>query len=287
MYIEKLKVNGQEFKIRDAEALHSGGSGLDLTDYVKNTDYPIPYESAGVVNVNPTAYGIGAYPNTGYLYIASATEAEIDAKTHARQPIVPNNLDYAVKKGLADSKLEWTDEEKAKARELLGTIEAKTSDRTSVYAVNNRGEQILVGTSPNAANNGMIPIYNKNGTINVGTPATSQQSVNKAYVDAQIANVASNIFVANPDTTWKEIDDAYNAGKYIFYAFEQWGITNVVPLCQKGSGGVFIFTHIRENKYLYTVKVNKDNTRGIGSTYVVDKLDFDALVARVEALEGK
>ena len=62
---------------------------------------------------------------------------------------------------------------------------------------------------------------------------------------------------------------------------------NIVPLVQQASDKTYVFTHIRENRYLYTVKVNKNNSRGIGSTYVVDKLDFDALVARVEALEGK
>jgi hypothetical protein len=318
------------------EKIGSAGVEVNLDDYVKNTDYA-SQGKPGIVDVNPTDLGVGSYPTTGLLYLVGATEAQIDEKTHFRRPIMPNMLDYAVKSGLADSKLEWTDEEKmaallqlgsdttgtasyglfplrieggriatampAEARHATnkkyvddtiataidGVVAKKTSDRTSVYAVNNKGEQILVGTSPYACNNGMIPIYNQDGTLYVMTREDSNPgaATSKGYVEGLIANIESNIFVANPDTTWQEIDDAYNAGKYIFYAFDSWGIMNLIPLCQRGSNDVYIFTHIRENKYLYTVKVKKDNTRDIGSVYVVDKIDFDALVARVEALEGK
>lgn len=105
-------------------------------------------------------------------------------------------------------------------------------------------------------------------------------------IDENGVLTAENIFVANPETTWQEIDNAYSAGKYIFYAVEAWGAMNIVPLIQQASDKTYVFTHTRENRYLYTVKVNKDNTRGIGSIYLVDQYDFNALVARVEALEG-
>jgi hypothetical protein len=198
------------------EKIGSAGVEVNLDEYVKKTDYATQ-DKAGLVK-GSVAYG--TYIGTGGIIdIQNAKNEEIDAKSQTHKPITPSNLDYAVKKGLADNKETWTDEEKAAAREQLG--------------------------------------------------------------------IESNIFVANPDTTWQEIDDAYSAGKYIFYAFDSWGIMNLIPLCQRGSNDVYIFTHIRENKYLYTVKVKKDNTRDIGSVYVVDKIDFDALVARVEALEGK
>ena len=193
---------------------------LATEEYVNSTKPDIATHSApGLVRIGQYGtHGININADTGLLTLAQATEENIDMRAHYK-PITPNNLDYAVKSGLSANTLEWTDEEKASAREQLG--------------------------------------------------------------------IESNIFVANPDTAWQEIDDAYSAGKYIFYFVESWGTTNILPLIQKASNEEYIFTHIRENKYLYTVKVKKDNTRGIGSTYVVDKLDFDALVARVEALEGK
>lgn len=101
-----------------------GGTSVavDLTDYVKNTDYPDSTIKAGVVKVDSSNFGIGAYPTSGILYITPAEKAQIDAKTHVRRPIVPCYLDYAVKKGLTDNKEEWTEEEKASARALVGAV---------------------------------------------------------------------------------------------------------------------------------------------------------------------
>lgn len=93
---------------------------VDLSEYVKNTDYPDGSAKAGVVKVNSTEYGIGAYPTNGHLYIAGASRAEIAAKAHIRRPVVPALLDYAVKVGLTANTEPLTDEEKAKAKAWLG-----------------------------------------------------------------------------------------------------------------------------------------------------------------------
>ena len=84
------------------------------------TDYPDGADKAGAVKVNPGAYGVGVYPTTGYLYIASANNGEIDAKTSARRPIVPANLDYAIKVGLTTNTETLTAEQKAAALAWLG-----------------------------------------------------------------------------------------------------------------------------------------------------------------------
>ena len=39
-------------------------------------------------------------------------------------PITPTNMDYTIKKGLVDNKLEWTDDEKTTARTLLNAVSA-------------------------------------------------------------------------------------------------------------------------------------------------------------------
>jgi hypothetical protein len=56
----------------------------------------------------------------GAICIQGATLDEIASKEQVYKPITPSALDYAVKKGLADSKEEWTEAEKAAARSLLG-----------------------------------------------------------------------------------------------------------------------------------------------------------------------
>ena len=73
---------------------NAGNPDVDLTGYVKNTDYA-DVSKAGVITFNH-GYGLG---KTGAqnLYITRANEAEIDAKENHYKPIVPSNLDYAVK----------------------------------------------------------------------------------------------------------------------------------------------------------------------------------------------
>ena len=68
---------------------------VDLTDYVKDTDYATG-SKGGVVRIN-ASYGINRNTVNHSLYIIGATNADIDAKTNIYKPIVPSNLDYAVK----------------------------------------------------------------------------------------------------------------------------------------------------------------------------------------------
>ena len=95
-------------------------------DYVKFTDIA-DTSKAGVVTLNRAGqYGIGWNENTG-LFLASATNNEISLKANANKAISPINLDYATKIGLTTNTLEWSDEEKGNARNLIGAISAKDS----------------------------------------------------------------------------------------------------------------------------------------------------------------
>ena len=68
---------------------------VDLTDYVKNTDIATE-TNAGVITVNHKGlYGIG-WNSTAGLFVASATESEIDKKVSANKAITPKILAYAV-----------------------------------------------------------------------------------------------------------------------------------------------------------------------------------------------
>lgn len=80
--------------------------------------------------------------NNGLLVIAQANNTEIDGRTNGFKPLAPKNLDYAVKKALSDCKLSgddvWTEEEKAKALELLGvnTARMEISDQIATLEPN-------------------------------------------------------------------------------------------------------------------------------------------------------
>ena len=112
-YDEYIYVNG------DWESLGSAKVEVDLTDYVKNTDYA-DNSKFGVVKTNNN-YGIQT--ENGVLYIRRATEPEIKTR-HQWAPITPNNLDLALKIAMCDGVGEaWTDEEKAGAKTRMGIID--------------------------------------------------------------------------------------------------------------------------------------------------------------------
>ena len=68
---------------------------VDLTNYIKDTDYATS-SKGGVVKIN-ASYGINRNTVNHALYLVSATNSDIDGKTNIYKPIVPSNLDYAVK----------------------------------------------------------------------------------------------------------------------------------------------------------------------------------------------
>ena len=69
-----------------------GTTAVDLTDYVKNTDYA----TSSKTGLMRPANGLSVSGNTGAIVIACANTTQIDAKTDKYYPIVPSNLDYAV-----------------------------------------------------------------------------------------------------------------------------------------------------------------------------------------------
>jgi hypothetical protein len=102
---------------------------IDLSDYVKNTQFADKNGNAGITRTK-SIYGIssGRYntesPEEGdTLTISRATDSEIEARKSTYKPIVPSNLDYAVKMALTDSKIEWAEEEKKAVRKLLGIVD--------------------------------------------------------------------------------------------------------------------------------------------------------------------
>lgn len=100
-----------------------------IANLVKNTDYATS-SKAGLVRTT-TSYGTKM--SGQYLQTNKALNSEIDSRSHQYNPIVPYNLDYAVKKSLSACKTSWTDDEKQKARDLLGIKESTGGDISEYY----------------------------------------------------------------------------------------------------------------------------------------------------------
>lgn len=86
--LEEPNELGYYYEISDLGVEHP-----DLTNVVKNTDYANS-QVGGVVKVS-SIYGVSTSNNI--LRTILATNTEIDDKTNQYKPIVPSNLDYAVK----------------------------------------------------------------------------------------------------------------------------------------------------------------------------------------------
>ena len=77
------------------EELNNKLEESDLTNYIKDTNY-VDGAKAGVIKA-ANMYGLYVSNQTGYAYLVKATTDEIDKRTNTYKPIVPSNLDYAVK----------------------------------------------------------------------------------------------------------------------------------------------------------------------------------------------
>lgn len=88
------------------------------SEYVKNTDIATSTK-AGVVKVGGDSAGVKLNADN-LLVVASAGVSEINAMASANRPITPLYLKQAVKTGLSKNDLDWTEEEKASAREVIG-----------------------------------------------------------------------------------------------------------------------------------------------------------------------
>ncbi len=157
---------------------------VDLSEYVKNTDYPTSTK-AGAVKIVSGQYGIG-HNDTAGLYTIQASKNEIDGKVSQHLPLTPKFLDYAVKVGMTTNKETLTEEEKAAACEWLGYMKAPKPDAAGYYIapiLMSDGSQssLKVGYNPTEY---ALAQYNTGGVIQTNTPTEDNHAANKAYVDA-------------------------------------------------------------------------------------------------------
>lgn len=110
--------------------------GVVDNNFVEKTQYANSSQ-AGLVKTS-TSYG--TQMSSEYIQTCPATQSDIKSKTHNYRPIVPKQLDYAVKEGLANNKLSWTDTEKQNARNLIGIVNSDWNqyDSTKADYISNR-----------------------------------------------------------------------------------------------------------------------------------------------------
>lgn len=134
----KVWAEGTDAEVQALGGLHSaktwaelvGENNVDLTDYVKNTDYATS-SKPGIIKVD-LATGINA-DSTGKVYISKATDSLVTAKTNNYRPLVPSNIDLVVKTGITTNTIELTDEEKTNAKDWLGISESGGSGGFNLF----------------------------------------------------------------------------------------------------------------------------------------------------------
>lgn len=104
---------------------------VDLTDYVKNTDYATT-SKAGLISVSSGLQIVSGHK----LCIYPASNNYIDSKNSDSRVLTPKNLDYAVKAGICDNSITLTDDEKAAAQAWLG-LGSLDSALDSIIAIQN------------------------------------------------------------------------------------------------------------------------------------------------------
>ena len=101
----------------------------------------------GLVMVNGEN-GIGVNTEDGSLYIKSATEAEINGKSHSYNSIVPSNLNYAVKAGLTSNSITLTEAEKTSVLNWIGAIAASDKGKAGGVATLGSSGKVPPGQIP-------------------------------------------------------------------------------------------------------------------------------------------
>lgn len=168
---------------------------VDLSEYVKNTDYA-ESTKPGIVKAVYT-HGL-SMTSDGLLHISRAGENEINQKTSQFRPIVPFILDYAVMKALTNPlNHEWTEEEKAKALELLGGVARYTpinKNTKFVYGVQKESDgtiRQIAREMSGSVKADVIPITGVGGVLRVGEPTMDSHATTKKYVDDRVGSVES------------------------------------------------------------------------------------------------
>lgn len=133
----------------------------DLTDYVKKTDYATNTTAGVIIAGEGTSIG-----SNGKLNLFKAKDEEIVARSSHYRPIVPANLDYAVKTGLTTNTIALTDDEKAAAKEWLGvsgeggsSIDDTATSTDKTWSSVKISREIKNNSGPGGTEKRILPMY--------------------------------------------------------------------------------------------------------------------------------
>ena len=167
------------------ECIGSASVEVNLDEYVKTTDYASSTK-AGVAKVHGS-YGIYMRDNT--LTVQCASGVEIAKKYNSMKPIVPSELDAAIKAGMVNNQMKWTEEEKASARDMIGAVEKPANPpRTSVLSMQGDGTIRTTQLVHESATPWSVPSRDGSGGVVVANPTLPEHATSKQYVDNAIAN---------------------------------------------------------------------------------------------------
>lgn len=211
------------FNAGEWEKIGSASVAVDLTDYVKNTDYASAAK-AGVVKV---AYGLRLI--NGALAGISVTP-DVYKTVNSNEVIAKGTLENIksvyVKEGITANTETLTDEEKTAACEWLGAIEKLSEgNQNEVPATKHNyatGRKSMVVDTYNTANKFAIPSRTSFGGIYLPDTAVSgdnpdfatmggQIAVNKNYVDGLAVERKQGVVTFENDGTQNNIQWHYNA----------------------------------------------------------------------------
>lgn len=94
-------------------------NGTDLTPDANNK-VNIPYATNNDLGVVRGNQSFGSYMSNGTICTWKASDSELVAKIQNYKPIVPANLDVAIREGLGNNSLTWTEAYKTSARNTIG-----------------------------------------------------------------------------------------------------------------------------------------------------------------------
>lgn len=173
---------------QSVEAVLNTLATFNPSEYVKKTNYATN-QNAGIIKAQ-YAYGFYGAP-TGELILQMASESDIATKTQQYRPVVPYNLDNAVKTSVTTNTIELTDKEKTAACGWIGAIPTPPATTYDRVLIQRKGSGLTWLGAATAQSGGSIPIREADGRVKVGTPTSDYDATTKKYVDDKVANVAT------------------------------------------------------------------------------------------------
>lgn len=207
--IETEQNKFQEYVYTDGawECIGSASVEVNLDDYVKKDDYANGNDTYGLVKGNDSG---GIIIKNGVPTINNASSVLVQGKENTFRPLTSNLVDYIVKYGLIDNKLEWTDEQKQLARELLGVVgsdDYATSDNGGTTKVNSVFGLSMFPTS-NATYKGHIYI-NKATNKEIDEKTNVYKPIVTSNLDYAVKKALSDCKLSGDDAwTIEEKDNA-------------------------------------------------------------------------------